>query len=177
MGLLHWTMGGSQPGLGEHDGQAVWGDDNARAILGAWTAAGRLSGGSFSSSSRGDAPSSSSTTPLPPPPPGRWDGGLASAILGNFRQHGVDGFRPVSTIIRDIKQKGWKAYYDANYTECCLAKDASCCQSRTWNWREWAFSPHMESWPWAVYLRAYNLTSFEPFFERSHAAIAAMMAE
>jgi len=118
-------MGGSQPGLGEHDGQAVWGDDNARAILGAWTAAGRLGGGSGSSSSGcdggSDAPSSSSAPPPPPPPPGRWDGGLASAILGNFRQHGVDGFRPVSTIIRDIKQKGWKAYYDANYTECCLA--------------------------------------------------------
>lgn len=90
---------------------------------------------------------------------------------------GVDGFRPISTIIRTIKQKGWESYYNANYTDCCAAHDASCCQSSSWNWREWAFSPHMESWPWAVYLRAFALTGYEPFYERSHAAIATMMAE
>ena len=48
----------------------MWGDDNARAILGAMTAASLLN----------DA---------------KWCTQIAKAILGNLRAVGVDGFRPV----------------------------------------------------------------------------------
>ena len=68
-GLLHWTMGGSNPGGTD----SLWGDDNARALLGAMSASALLTNS-------------------------RWSTEIARSILGNLRAVGEDGFRPVLAI-------------------------------------------------------------------------------
>jgi hypothetical protein len=42
---------------------------------------------------------------------------------------------------------------------CVQTLKALCCPSQIYN-------PHMESYPWAVYLKAYNLTGYAPFKEK-----------
>lgn len=146
-GFLHWTMGGSNP-----DGaQSLWGDDNARAILGAMTASALLKD------------------------PG-WCTQIARAVLANLRAVGVDGFRPVSMNLRQltgqiesnyvtVNLSGWQDFHAANWSQ--IDGDS---------YKDWAFSPHMESYIWAVFLRAYNLTGQEIFLERALRPIETMMA-
>ena len=146
-GFLHWTMGGSNPGGKD----SLWGDDNARAMLGAMTTAGMLK----------DA---------------RWSTEIARAILGNLRAVGVDGFRPVSmnkeqligqggTLYGAANLSGWEDFHAANWS--AIEGDS---------YKDWAFSPHMEAYLWAVFLRAYNLTGDEVFLERALRPIETMMA-
>jgi hypothetical protein len=145
-GFLHWTMGGSDaPGV-----TSLWGDDNARAILGAMSAAAMLN-------------------------KTRWSTQIARAILGNLRAVGVDGFRPVSMSTGQLTGKvvskygsvnfsGWQQYHSANWS--AIEGDS---------YKDWAFSPHMESYIWAVFLKAYALTGDEAFYERAFLPIQAMM--
>ena len=145
-GLLHWTMGGSNPG----GRSSLWGDDNARALIGAMTAGGLLK----------DA---------------RWCTQIARSILGNMRAVGVDGFRPVDMSIGQltgqsrtkygsVNLSGWQDFHAANWSQ--IEGDA---------YKDWAFSPHMESYIWAVFLRAYDLTGLEIFLERALRPIETMM--
>ena len=143
-GLLHWTMGGSNPGGKD----SLWGDDNARALLGAMTASSLMGSN-------------------------RWSSQIARAILGNLRAIGVDGFRPVSLsgglltgqmIDRARNLSGWPDYHAANWS--ALEGDS---------YKDWAFSPHMESYIWAVLLRAYALTGDEVFLQRAITPITTMM--
>jgi hypothetical protein len=145
-GFLHWTMGGSNPpGV-----TSLWGDDNARAILGAMSAAAMLN-------------------------KTRWSTQIARAILGNLRAVGVDGFRPVSMSVGQLTGKliskygsanvsGWRQFHDTNWS--ALEGD---------NYKDWAFSPHMESYLWAVFLQAYHLTGDETFYQRAFLPIQTMM--
>ena len=146
-GLLHWTMGGSNPG----GGHSLWGDDNARALLGAMTASGLLK----------DA---------------RWCTQIARAILGNFRAVGVDGFRPVSMNVAQLTGQSMSTYGAANLSGWQDFHAANWSQIDGKDYKDWAFSPHMESYIWAVFLRAFDLTGDEMFLERALRPIATMMA-
>ena len=139
-------MGGSNPGGKD----SLWGDDNARAMLGAMTTAGLLK-------------------------ETRWSTQIARAVLGNLRAVGVDGFRPVSmnkeqlvgqgsTLYGGVNLSGWEAFHAANWSQ--IEGDA---------FKDWAFSPHMESYLWAVFLRAYDLTGEVALLDRALRPIATMM--
>ncbi len=77
-GLIGWAT---------TNNETFYGDDNARAILGAICASAYLN-------------------------TGKWDDKLAEAIMGNFRTTGKNGFRGERLEEVDIKKNGWPYYYN-----------------------------------------------------------------
>jgi len=106
-----------------------YGDDNSRAILGAIAASAYLK-------------------------TDRWDKEIATAIMGNFRTTGIQGFRGERLEEADIIKNGWPFYYNRKLVHP---------------------SPHFESWMWACYLWLYNKTHYEPLLARVKTAIKLTM--
>ena len=174
MGQMLWSMGGSSP-----DGTVLlWGDDNARALLGAMTTASLLD----------------ST---------RWAVQIARGILGNLRMIGVDGFRPMELVVGTVTGhdtltcrgrcniSGWQEMHAANWSE--VKSCPAWCSDPATNpgcppdgfrtpaglgceWVDWAFSPHELAYQWALMLRAHALTGDASYFDRPYSAIRTMMA-
>ena len=84
----------------------------------------------------------------------RWDPRLMRALLANLRTTGKLGFRGDRIDLPQLEKNGWKHYYEG----------------QTIN-----YSPHFESYLWACYLWAYRQTGFEPFLDRTRAAISMTM--
>ena len=128
---------------------SFYGDDNARATLGLLTA-NALLGAQHRN----------------------WASSIAQVILGNYRTTSFDGFRYVSTDTGQLQAQGWRAFAERNHSACCAKAGGitgPCCPGAL-------FSPHMESYPWAVFLQAYHLTEYEPFKAKAKAGISTMMA-
>jgi hypothetical protein len=106
-----------------------YGDDNARVILGTMAAAAALDS---------DA----------------WDEALLRALLANFRTTGPDGFRNGRLEGPDIRENGWRYY---------------------WETPRQNFAPHYESWLWATYLWLYDKTDYTPLLERARRGLTLMM--
>lgn len=87
-----------------------------------------------------------------------WDSTIAAAALANLRMAGVDGFSPSRADFDEIDGNGWQSYHDANHSA-----DAS------------VFSPHYQSWIWAVFLKCYDVSGYTPFKDRATRAIRDMM--
>ena len=89
----------------------------------------------------------------------RWHGTIAAAVLGNLRLTDRGGFGPSSSTFKSVQESGWQAIYNS---------DSSSEQSQ--------YSPHYQSYIWAVYLWAWHQTRHAPLYERAAAAIGHMMA-
>ena len=85
----------------------------------------------------------------------KWHSSLATAALANLRETPACGFGPPSADFADLK---------AN-----TIFDSSCSGGAE-------YSPHYQSYQWAVYLWAFNASGFSPFYERAFRAIEMMMA-
>ena len=83
---------------------------------------------------------------------------LISTILANFRITGINGFGPASASFDDIIKNGWESYHNSDYSN-----EGS------------NYSPHYQSYLWAVYLWAYQNTQYQPFYNRAYLAIEHMM--
>ena len=83
---------------------------------------------------------------------------LISTILANFRITGINGFGPASASFDDIIKNGWESYHNSDYSN-----EGS------------NYSPHYQSYLWAVYLWAYQNTQYQPFYNRAYLAIELMM--
>ena len=76
----------------------------------------------------------------------RWDEPLARCVLANFRTTGPLGFRGDRIDIPDLEKNGWRHYYETETVN---------------------YSPHFESYLWAVNLLAYRHTGFRPLLDRA----------
>jgi hypothetical protein len=94
----------------------------------------------------------------------RWHTTLVTATLGNLRATPRNGFGDASSDFdefvgpRGPGHDGWRRVYDS------LAGGEPP-----------MFSPHYESYIWAVYLWGFSASGFAPLLERSQAAITTMM--
>jgi hypothetical protein len=84
---------------------------------------------------------------------------LSMAVLASLRITGVGGFGPQRADFADVQKKGWCSYYTNDYRG-----------------QPDMYSPHYQSWLWAVYLWAYHQSGHAPLYERAHNAIAEMMS-
>ena len=105
-----------------------------------------------------------------------WCTQIARAVLGNLRAVGVDGFRPVSLNPPQLTGQIESHYDTVNLSDWQDFHAANWSQIDGDSYKDWAFSPHMESYIWAVFLRAYNLTGQEIFLARALRPIETMMA-
>lgn len=106
-----------------------YGDDNARALLGMIGASAFLK-------------------------TDQWDKEIAEGILANFRTTGSKGFRGERQEDKDLKQNGWKHYWDRDIEH---------------------FAPHFESWTWASYLWLYDKTGYQPLLDKTKKGVKSMM--
>ncbi|MCK5804120.1 MAG: hypothetical protein KAI66_14890 [Lentisphaeria bacterium] len=84
----------------------------------------------------------------------RWNTRLTACLLGNLRTTGPQGFRGNRLEDDTLQEKGWRHYWETDRTN---------------------FAPHYESWLWACFLVAYEITGFEPFLERAEKGIRMTM--
>jgi len=84
----------------------------------------------------------------------RWDERLLRCLLANLRTTGAKGFRGARLDEQPLQQKGWRHFFDADTVH---------------------YAPHYEAYLWACFLWAYDRTAFEPFLERTKAAIRMTM--
>ena len=85
----------------------------------------------------------------------RWDEAMLRTMLANFRLTGPMGYHAGGLIPQgDLERNGWQHY---------------------WNWDGTDFSPHYQSYKWAVYLWLYDKTRFPPLLERTRTGIRLMM--
>lgn len=108
-GLLTW--GTSSPALTD----AFYGDDNARALLGAITASAALQ--------RAD-----------------WDVSILRGVLANVRTASQSGFRPGRINAPDIDKLGWRHYFSANYTFTTVPSPQPHYQARLWYVYLWTYA-------------------------------------
>ena len=91
----------------------------------------------------------------------RWHSTIATSVLGNLRMTSRSGFGPSSKDFKDMVGKdmspgsGWRELYDSD--------------------SEPQFSPHYQSWVWAVFLWASSHAKFDELQLRATAAITTMM--
>jgi hypothetical protein len=92
----------------------------------------------------------------------RWHSTIATAVLGNLRATSKSGFAPGSAPFSSMVEpttydpgQGWRKIYDSVGSP--------------------NFSPHYESYIWAVYLWAYSRSGFTPLLERAQAGLTTMM--
>eukprot|EP00750_Incisomonas_marina_P032186 INCI8939.2.p1 GENE.INCI8939.2~~INCI8939.2.p1 ORF type:complete len:787 (-),score=99.24 INCI8939.2:698-3058(-) len=93
----------------------------------------------------------------------RWDTTIVTGVLGNLRQTPKNGFAPSSSTFEALVDattfdpaSGWRSRYDS--------------EGGAPN-----FSPHYESYIWAVYLLGYAQSGFEPLLSRAQTALTTMM--
>jgi hypothetical protein len=84
----------------------------------------------------------------------RWTEPVLRAVLANFRTTGRLGFRGDRIDMPELSRRGWRDYFEGSVTN---------------------LAPHFESYLWACYLWAYEVTGHAGFLERTKAAIGAMM--
>jgi hypothetical protein len=80
----------------------------------------------------------------------RWDEAVMRNLLANLRTSGTLGFRRQRIEDPQLQTLGWRTFYDEPYVY---------------------FGPHYEAYLWACFLRAYALTGYAPFLERTRTAI------
>jgi hypothetical protein len=92
----------------------------------------------------------------------RWHSTIATAVLGNLRATPKSGFAPRQAVFSGMVDSttfdptmGWRKAFDS-------AGGAS-------------FSPHYESYIWAVFLWAHGQCGFAPLLERAQAGLTRMM--
>eukprot|EP01052_Picozoa_sp_SAG31_P016343 SAG31_NODE_1078_length_10032_cov_4.602034_11_plen_932_part_00 len=88
----------------------------------------------------------------------RFNTQIATAMYGNLRLSCKGGFGPASSDVADIQRSGWRVVFDADMS---ADKDM--------------YSPHYQSYMWAVFLWASRQSNFAPFYDRAFAAIQHMM--
>ena len=79
---------------------------------------------------------------------------IVMAILANFRLVSERGFCPSSLSINTLNQNGWKFYWNSQFQ---LA------------------DPHYESWIWCSFLWAFNVSGYQPLFDRTVHGLENMM--
>jgi hypothetical protein len=96
----------------------------------------------------------------------RWHSTIATAVLGNLRNTPEDGFAPGSAGFAQMvdaqsfdPQHGWRKQFDSPGAAAARHQ----------------FSPHYESYIWAVYLWAYSRCGFPPLLERAQRGLTMMM--
>jgi hypothetical protein len=107
-----------------------YGDDNARSMLGT-IAAQAL------------------------PPRDRWDEQILRCLLANLRTTGRLGFREDRLDEKQLQQRGWRYFYNAETIN---------------------YAPHYEAYLWACFLWAYHKTRYSPFWERTRTAVRMTVA-
>lgn len=85
----------------------------------------------------------------------RWNGTLARCLLANLRTSGRSGFREGCVTGENLLKRGWPFFENSDFK---------------------LYSAHYDGWLWACFLRAYALTGYTPFLEKSKMAIAMLMA-
>jgi hypothetical protein len=85
----------------------------------------------------------------------RWHTTIAAATLGNLRFTSRGGFGPDSGGFADRGTDDWRKTYNSEGTP--------------------SYSPHYESYQWAVYLWGYSVSGFAPLLERSQAGLSTYM--
>ena len=86
---------------------------------------------------------------------GRWNEAILRTLLANLRTTGPQGFRGNRLEEQQLLEKGWRYFWETPRTN---------------------YRPHYESWLWACYLRAWEVTGFRPFLDRACTAIRLTMA-
>ena len=100
------------------DGQH-WGDDNARALLGALASRSLLESD-------------------------RWDEPIVRAILANFRTAGFYGFRPPCISGADLHRNGWQHYYASDMVDYCPHMQAWIWAAYLWLYHRTQFAPLLQ---------------------------------
>eukprot|EP00941_MAST-03F_sp_MAST-3F-sp1_P005410 g5410.t1 len=89
----------------------------------------------------------------------RWDSVIASAVLANLRMAGNDGFAEGALSFAQVASNGgWEA-------------QASKARNNTMR----VYSPHYQSYIWAVWLRLYAVSKHQPLLDKAKNAITNMM--
>ena len=88
----------------------------------------------------------------------RWNTILAMSVLGNLRITGINGFGPANDYFANIHTNGWRSYFNQDFST-----DPS------------VYSPHFQSYIWAVYLWGYQQSAYQPLLDRAQKAITIMM--
>jgi len=84
-----------------------------------------------------------------------WDDAVCRTTLANFRTTGLKGYHAGGLIDHSaLVANGWQYYWGLDGTE---------------------FSPHYQSYIWAMYLWMYDKTGFEPLLQRTRTGIQLMM--
>jgi hypothetical protein len=109
---------------------ANYGDDNARVLL-----ATMLAGAGLESAD--------------------WDKPLLRGLLANLRTTGRLGFRGDRVDVPALKERGWRAFHDAETVN---------------------YAPHFESYLWACYLWGYARTGDREFLDKTKTAIRMTMS-
>lgn len=86
----------------------------------------------------------------------RWDEPVLRCLLANLRTTGRLGFRGPRIDIPDLTKHGWQYYFQRTFTY---------------------YSPHMEAYPLACYLWAYEQTGDALFYDRAENALRMLMDE
>ncbi len=84
----------------------------------------------------------------------KWNSKVLRALLANLRTTGKFGFRQNALTDKELESSGWRYYYNQPLTN---------------------YHPHYQAYPWACYLRAYDLTHHEPFLDKAETAIRMTM--
>lgn len=108
--------------LSYHTGDVVgtyWGDDNARALLGAIGSAALL---------KSD----------------RWDNSILRGILANFRTTGVHGFRPQTIHDDTLQKQGWQHFFNLEHVDYCPHMEAFIWTTYFWLYDKTGFEPLLE---------------------------------
>ena len=84
-----------------------------------------------------------------------WDSTIALGILANLRWTGVNGFGPNAGHFDKMAAAGWESMYDSSPAP--------------------TYSPHYQSYLWAVFLWGYKVSGYQPLYDRAYAAIKIMM--
>jgi hypothetical protein len=84
----------------------------------------------------------------------KWNMKVLRSLLANLRTTGTFGFRQNALTDKELGSRGWRYYYDQPLIN---------------------YHPHYQAYPWACYLRAYDLTHYEPFLNKAETAIRMTM--
>ena len=110
--------------------EGYWGDDNARSAFGSLAAAALLK-------------------------TDRWDEVVLRCLLANLRTTGKLGFRENRVDEKQLQERGWRYYYEAETI---------------------SYAPHYQAYLWAAFLWAYDKTRYSGFLERAKTAVRMTMA-
>ena len=108
--------------LSYHTGDVTglyWGDDNARALLGAIGSAALLNSD-------------------------RWDESILRGILANFRTTGIYGFRPLNISEAALQANGWLYYWNLPHIDYCPHMEAYIWCTYLWLYDKTGFAPLLD---------------------------------